>query len=326
MVAAHRQDRPWSGAIHDSSSETVPEYDPGCHFCPGNQRVSGMKNPDYESIFVFDNDHPCVGEAAPRDLQSPAAPYANRPADGIARVVCYHPRHDLSLSRMGAASVEELLRCWQDQYRDLGGRSGVKHVLIFENRGRAVGVSNPHPHCQIYATNFVFKTIENEAAFTREHWQDSGRSILAEMIDAERADGRRVVRENGRAISFVPYCARWAYEVFVAPKRVCSSITDLDSDELRDFAEVLSDVTIRYDNLWEREFPYILVLHNAPTDGSQHPGFHFHIELHPPLRKPHLRKYLAGPETGGGSFLSDTWPEDKAAELRALSNIHYAER
>lgn len=324
IVAAHRQDRPWSGAVQSRPVESVPSYDPDCYFCPGNRRISGLENPDYTGIFVFDNDHPSVGELAPTDLLPASSPYANRPANGLARVVSFHPNHDLSLSRLGVAEVAAVVRCWADQYRELGARRDVKHVLIFENRGRAVGVSNPHPHGQIYATNFVFKTIENEAAFCREHFETHGRSLLGDMIQAELDSGERLVVANDTAVAFVPYCARWAYEVFVAPTRHVPSVADLESDEVEAFAAALREVLIRYDNLWQQPFPYVLVLHNAPTDGSDTRGFHFHVELHPPLRKPDLLKHLAGPEIGGGSFLSDTWPEDKAAELRAVSDIHYA--
>ena len=154
----------------------------------------------------------------------------------------------------------------------------------------------------------------------------AGRTILGDMIAAEVDDGRRVVTENPTAIGFVPFCARWAYETYVAPKRACASIADLTEDELSGFAGALREMVIRYDNLWQMPFPYILVLHNAPTDNEEHAGFHFHVEFHPPLRKPNLLKHLAGPESGGGSFLSDTWPEEKAAELKAVSDIRYDDR
>lgn len=325
IVAAHRQDRPWDGAIQDRPPEAVPSYDPDCYFCPGNRRVSGIVNPNYTGVFVFDNDHPSVGESAPADLDYVRAPYASRPARGVARVVSFHPRHDLSLSRLRTSEVAAVVRCWADQYRELGARADVEHVLIFENRGRAVGVSNPHPHGQIYATNFVFKTIENEAAFSRDYYKQHRRSLLGDMIQSELDFGGRIVASNDAALAFVPYCARWAYEVFVAPRRCMASVADLESDEIDAFAAVLREVLIRYDNLWQLPFPYVMVLHNAPTDGDDHAGFHFHVELHPPLRKPDLLKHLAGPEIGGGSFLSDTWPEDKAAELRGVSETHYAD-
>ncbi len=323
IVAAHRQNRPWSGKMQDVGRTPVPEFDPSCYFCPGNPRVSGIVNPRYEDVFVFDNDHPCVGPDAPTDLDRVSSPYGVMPAVGLARVVCYHPRHDLSLSRLGSPAVLQLLKCWIEQYEELGARPEVNHVLVFENRGEVVGVSNPHPHCQIYATNFVFATIENEARFAREHFDSVGRSLLGDMIATELSDGRRIIARRETAVGFVPYCARWAYESYVAPIRPVARLADLTEEELGDFAEVLAEVLVRYDNLWEMEFPYVMVLHHAPTDGREYPGFHFHIELHPPLRKPDLLKHLAGPEIGGGSFLSDTWPEDKAAELQATSAKHY---
>lgn len=323
IIAAHRQDRPWSGKTHEAEAVPVPRFDPSCYFCPGNTRVSGIANPDYDGIFVFDNDHPCVGPDAPKDLDRVSSPYGVMPATGLARVVCYHPRHDLSLSRLGKSGVMPLIECWIDQYEELGGHPEVNHVLVFENRGEVVGVSNPHPHCQIYATNFVFTTIDNEARYAREHFDRVGRSLLGDMIAAELTDGDRIIARRETAVGFVPYCARWAYETYVAPVRPAERLADLGPQEREDFAEVLSEVLIRYDNLWEMDFPYVMVLHHAPTDGREHPGFHFHIEFHPPLRKPDLIKHLAGPEIGGGSFLSDTRPEEKAAELRAVSTKHY---
>jgi UDPglucose--hexose-1-phosphate uridylyltransferase len=219
--------------------------------------------------------------------------------------------------------IEDLLKTWQAQYTELGARPEVRHVFVFENKGEVVGVSNPHPHCQIYATNFVFKTIENEAILSRQHFTDTGRILFQDILRAEHDDGRRIIFENSSAIAFIPYFARYAYESFVAPKATHSGLDQLDSKELRDLAEALKVMAVRYDNLWRMPFPYVMTLHHAPTDGGDYSGFHFHIEFHPPLRKPNLLKYLAGPEIGGGNFLSDTLPEDKAQELRDLSDIHY---
>jgi UDPglucose--hexose-1-phosphate uridylyltransferase len=184
-------------------------------------------------------------------------------------------------------------------------------------------VSNPHPHCQIYASNFVFKTIETETRAAARYYEENGRALVADIIESERQDGRRIVHENSSAIAFLPYFARYAYECYVAPKATHASLAGLSATELRDFAEALKTTLVRYDNLWRMPFPYVMTLHHAPTDGQPHHGFHFHIEIHPPLRKPHLLKYLAGPEVGGGIFLSDTLPEEKAAELRSVPGIHY---
>ena len=215
-------------------------------------------NDDYESVFVFDNDHPCVDRAAPLELAAPPGIYENRPARGVARVICYTPRHDLSLAELGKAGILRLMRVWQAQYLELGAHPEVQHVLVFENRGEVVGVSNPHPHCQVYATNFIFKTTEIE-------------------VDAE----------------------------------------------LEHLAEVLEALLVRYDNLWRMPFPYVMALHQAPVDGGDYRAHHFHIQLHPPLRKPNLLKYLAGPEVGAGGFISDTAPEEKARELLAVPLTHY---
>lgn len=326
IVAAHRDHRPWIGETVAGPAERVPPYVPDCPLCPGNVRVSGQRNEAYTGVFLFDNDLPCVGPQAPPDLPSPPPPYRNRPAHGLARVVCYSPLHNVTLAELDVQRVAELLRAWQQQYRELGARPEVQHVLVFENKGEVVGVSNPHPHCQIYATNFVFKTIENEAHVCRRYWQEHRRTLLEDIVRAERSDGRRILGERGSAIAFIPYFARYAYETFVAPQQAYQSLADLSAAEVLDLAAVLRDVLVRFDNLWNMPFPYVMAVHQAPTDGTYHEGFHFHVEIHPPLRKPNLLKYLAGPEIGGGSFLSDTSPEEKAAELQAQPLVHYTKR
>jgi len=323
IVAAHRQNRPWSGETIEHHEEPLPEYLADCYLCPGNLRVSGARNDDYTGTFVFDNDHPSVGFEAPQTLQRPTGIYRNQPARGIARVVCYSPIHSLALAELEPHEIENLLGVWQEQYRELGAREEITHVLIFENKGEAVGVSNPHPHCQIYATNFVFKTIENEVRTSQRHMAETGRVLFQDVIQAEIEDGRRIICENESAIAFLPYFARYAYEVFVAPKVTHPSIATLSIDELRDFAALLKQVLVKFDNLWRMPFPYVMPLHQAPTDGGDYSSFHFHIEFHPPLRRPNLLKYLAGPEIGGGNFLSDTAPEEKAVELRSQPDIHY---
>jgi UDPglucose--hexose-1-phosphate uridylyltransferase len=322
IVAAHRQDRPWSGALIERDAQKLPEYVEDCYLCPGNVRISGKVNPHYQQTFVFDNDHPSVSPDAPH-IQPPTGIYRNQPAKGLARVVCYSPKHNLTLSELTVEEIKSLLQVWQEQYQDLGSRPDISHVLIFENKGEAVGVSNPHPHCQIYANNFVFKTIETEARASKKHLDETGRVLFQEILAAERQDERRIIVENDSAIAFLPYFARYAYEVFVAPKETHASLAALSNRELHDFAGVLKSILVRFDNLWQMPFPYVMPLHQAPTDGGDYSGFHFHIEFHPPLRKPNLLKYLAGPEIGGGNFLSDTAPHEKAAELRAQSEIHY---
>jgi len=272
IVSSHRNERPWLGErVAEPARALAPTaYVPDCYLCPGNARSSGQRNDRYSGVFVFDNDHPCVGPGAPRDLPEPAGIYRNEPASGCARVVCFTPRHDLTLAQLVEAEVRSLLGVLQAQYRELGARDDVRHA-------------------------------------------------------AEEADGRRWLVRRDQAVSFVPYFARYPYETFVAPLATRPSLADLAPSELADLAAVLRETLIRLDNLWRMSFPYVMVLHQAPTDGAPHPGFHFHIQIHPPLRKPGLLKYLAGPEIGGGNFLNDTAPEEKAAELRAVSSVHYTQ-
>ena len=325
IVAAHRQSRPWLGETVRDAKDDPPEYADDCYLCPGNARVSGATNPRYPGVFVFDNDHPCVGPLAPEALDAPPYPYVARRADGIARVISYTPRHDLTVARMSVGEIASIVDSWRRETRDLGARTEVKQVLIFENKGDVVGVSNPHPHGQIYATNFTWKTFDTELEAQRRYARENRRALFTDIIDAERRDGRRVLYEDEHAIAFVPYFARYAYEVYVAPLRRVPHVSALTDAESESLAHALKNVTVLYDNLWRQSFPYVMPLHQAPTDEGNYDDFHFFIGFLPPLRRPNTLKYLAGPEIGGGNFLSDTSPEEKAAELRAQPLIHYRE-
>jgi UDPglucose--hexose-1-phosphate uridylyltransferase len=293
-----------------------------CYLCPGNPRVSNHRNDAYTGVYVFDNDHPCVGPAAPTVLEPPPGIYQSRPATGLSRVVCFTPRHDLTLAELQQHEVVNLLTVLQDQHRELSAWPDVRGVLMFENKGEVVGVSNPHPHSQIYATNFQFRTLEVEAIAAVEHWAETRRSLLGDIISAEEADGRRILASRSQAISFVPYFARYPYETYIAPREPHPHLADLSPTEIDDLAQVLRETLIRFDNLWRMSFPYVLVYHQLPV-GAPSKGMHFHIQIHPPLRKPGLLKYLAGPEIGGGNFLNDTSPEVKAAELQSVPSVHY---
>lgn len=324
ILAPHRQQRPWDGEESLLSEERGPEYREDCYLCPGNERVAGSRNPRYEQTFVFDNDGPCVASFAPESLPEPPGIYRNRPASGVARVVCFSPRHNTSLAEMGQAEILRVLEVWRREYIDLGAQPGIDHVLMFENKGEIVGVSNPHPHGQIYATNFVSTIIEKEVQACDEHFRSTGRILFRDILDTELSDNRRILYQNDHAVSFIPYFERYAYETYVAPRVTVPHLAALPDDALAGMAETLRQTLVMMDNLWKMSFPYIMALHQAPTDGGDYRAFHFHIEIHPPLRKPNLMKYLAGAETGGGNFLSDTIPDDKAAELRAAAGPHYA--
>jgi len=325
IISSHRNERPWQGERVAERERALPAYVPDCYLCPGNARSSGQRNAPYRGVYVFDNDHPCVGPGAPPSPAPPRAEvYRASPATGRSRVVCYSPRHDLTLAQLPHDEVLGLLQALQAQYRELGAEQDVRHVLIFENKGEVVGVSNPHPHCQSYATNVGCKTIEREAEAQSAYLVEHDRPLFHDIIRAEEDDGRRMLARRDQAVAFIPYFARYPYETLIAPRELHASLADLNAAELNDFAIVLRETLIRLDNLWRMSFPYVMVLHQSPTDRVA-PGFHFHIEIHPPLRKPGLLKYLAGPEIGGGNFLNDTSPEDKAAELQSVSDVHYTQ-
>lgn len=324
IVAAHRQERPWLGErVAGSGGQPIGRHDEDCTFCPRNVRESGASNPDYRGIYVFDNDRPCVGASAPEPAEVAPGFYHNERAAGVARVICFSERHDLTLARMGPAELDAVLACWQQQYRELGSRPEVQSVLLFENQGEVTGVSNPHPHGQVYAVNFVFDAIAQQLESSRRHLTERGTKLWEDIVTTEVADGRRLLAEGPQALAFVPYFARYAFEAFVGPRRAAPSLADLDDDERRDLADVLHQTLVRLDNLWRMRLPYVMVAHNAPCDGGDHEAFGCHIEIYPPLRTPGLRKHLAGPELGGGNFLADTSPEESARLLREVPVVHY---
>src|SRR5256714_14090938 len=295
VVSSHRNERPWQGERVDATARALPPYVKDCYLCPGNVRSWGQRTDRYTGVFVFDNDHPCVGPGAPTELAAPPGIYRNRRASGCARVVCFTPRHDLTLARLPANEIVHLLEVLQAQYRELGAREDVRHVLVFENKGEVVGVSNPHPHCQIYATNFVFKTIEIEAAAQAAHLAADGRPLFQDILAAEEADGRRLLVRRDQALSFVPYFARYPYETFVAPRATHPSLAHLSAAELVDFAAALRETLIRLDNPWHMAFPYVVVVHPAPPDGPPPTRFPLPLPIPPAPPQPGLLKYLAGP-------------------------------
>lgn len=328
IYSAHRQNRPWTGETVHQTDADLPVHDPSCYLCPGNARVGGLKNPRYDGVFVFDNDRPSISFDAPVDLQKPPGIYRNMPATGLTRVLCYSPLHNVGMSEMSVSQVADIVGQWQQQTAELSAVPQVRSVCIFENKGEMCGMSNPHPHGQIYATNFVYKTVESHLAAAAEHHENTGRILFQDILAAEVSEvpeRQRIIVQNDTMVAFVPYFARFAYEVYIAPRRSVAHFSQLNDAESADLASVIKEVLVRMDNLWQMPFPYLMMLHQAPVDGAEYPLFHSHIAFYPPLRTPELRKYVAAHEIGGGNFLADTMPESKAAELRACSSIHYRE-
>jgi len=315
VYAAHRNSRPWSGASVNKllKAET---YHPSCYLCPGNKRVSGIRNPDYKGVFVFDNDHPVVGEEAPEIKTDSQSVYKKSAAKGIARVMCYDPRHNVSMADLSKGEITSVFETWKVQTKEFMDNPMIYSVLIFENRGEAVGVSNPHPHCQIYATDFGFELVNKAILANKEYSASTGQNLFESIIKEEQNQEVRIIAENEYAIAFVPFFARYAYEVMVFPKKRAATFVDLSSQELEGMALVFREVVRRYDQLYQMPFPYVMSVLQAPVNGENYQDYHLYMLLQPPLRQPGLIKYLAGPEIGGGNFMADTMPEEKAEELK----------
>jgi UDPglucose--hexose-1-phosphate uridylyltransferase len=319
VYAAHRNNRPWDFDIRESM-HNAPAFDPNCYLCPGNTRISGKQNPLYPDVYIFENDHPVVG------LHSPSIPelekfshdglYKCEKAEGIAKVVCYDPRHNVTLTDLDIPAIAKVFKALREEMIFFRDHPSIRSVLIFENKGEIVGVSNPHPHCQIYATDFVFNVVQKELIAMRKHAVETGRNIFADIILAEQKDEIRIIAENKSAIAFIPFFARFAYEVYIFPKLRHATLITMNDDELFDLADVYRTVTRKFDANFKSVFPYILAFDQAPVDDGDYNGYHIHLNICPPLRQPGLPKFLAGPETGADTFMADTMPEEKAAELR----------
>ena len=302
--AAHRQERTFL---------PPPEYNP---LAPtADPRLPTELPAGQYDVAVFENRFPSLTHLA-HDPPGLAVP--TEPARGACEVVVFTQDPNASLGRLPLEHIELLLEVWADRYRELGGRDDVRYVMPFENRGVEVGVTLHHPHGQIYAYPFVPPIPSRELEQSREHLERHGRSLLADLLRDELADGRRLLYCGEEALAFVPVCARYTYEAWVATRRARPSLTELTASERRDFARALKTVLLKYDRLWSRPMPYLMLFHQAPTDGQPHPEAHLHVELYPAYRTRDRLKYLAGTELGAGLFTNDSLPEAKAAELRAV--------
>jgi UDPglucose--hexose-1-phosphate uridylyltransferase len=321
LVSPHRLKRPWQGKVEEVPPEVLPAYDPVCYLCPGNTRAAGVVNPAYESTFVFQNDFAALlPEIAPGKFHSGLL--VARAERGVCRVICFSPRHDLTLSRMPTGEIRNVVDVWAEQYEELGALEHVRHVQIFENRGQVMGCSNPHPHCQVWATETLPVEPEKEDRCLAGHFQANGRSLIADYVAAEVDAQERVVCGNDTWIAVVPFWAKWPFETLVAPLRHVPSMQGLEAAERDGLADILRRLTTRYDNLFRISFPYTMGFHQAPTDGGKHEHWHLHAHFYPPLlRSATVQKFMVGFE-----MLStpqrDITPEQAAERLRSQPELH----
>lgn len=323
IVSPHRTKRPWQGQVESPATESLPTYDPDCYLCPGNERVGGHRNPKYDGVYVFDNDFAALTSGETTVAISDGLLVSNRER-GACRVVCFSPDHSLTLAKMNNGQIRSVIDEWARHYDELGSLPYVDHVQIFENRGEMMGASNPHPHCQIWATESTPNEPAKELARQQEHLDRTGSCLLCDYLGVEVASGERIVCENDEFVALVPYWAVYPFETLVLGKRHAGSIAELDDHERDALADILRRLMIRYDNLFKTPFPYSMGFHQAPTDATQHEAVHFHAHFFPPLlRSATVRKFLVGFEILG-SPQRDLTPEQAAQRLRELSEVHYS--
>lgn len=295
VVSPHRTKRPWQGQQEKPAAQDRPKHDPTCYLCPGNERVGGYRNPDYEATYVFTNDFSAMLPDAPLGDASQSSLLRAEGIRGECRVICFSPRHDLTLADMEVADITRVVDMWADQVTDLGSR--YKWVQIFENKGQAMGASNPHPHGQIWASDFVPTLVAKEDACQRAYFEKTGRPLLLDVADEEIQAGDRVVAKNDHWVVLVPFWAVWPFEYLVLPRRSVQQISELTPEEREALAAILKEALGRYDALFDVSFPYSMGWHGAPTDGGDHPHWTLHAHFYPPLlRSATVRKFMVGYE------------------------------
>ena len=326
LVSPQRTERPWRGQLEDTGVSDPPSYDPKCYLCPNNERANGTKNPDYRATFIFANDFPALKPVVQtRHDESGRGLLIAESEAGACKVVCFSPRHDLTLARMTVLEIMTVVDVWAQQYGELGSLPYANYVEIFENRGEAMGCSNPHPHCQIWVNQTIPNEPRKEQQSQREYAEKHGSCLLCDYLKLELKIGSRIVAENSHFIGLVPFWAVWPFEVMLLPKSHVGNLTSLDLRMRHDLADILKRLTTRYDNLFQTLFPYSMGFHQAPTDGERHPEWHLHLHFYPPLlRSATVRKFMVGYELLA-SPQRDISAEAAAATLRNLPEIHYAE-
>jgi UDPglucose--hexose-1-phosphate uridylyltransferase len=321
LVSPHRTQRPWLGQVEKLAATEKPHYDPQCYLCPGNMRAGGKQTPQYDTIFTFDNDYPALLPDTPPNHYDQAGLLVAESERGFARVVCFTPRHDLSLSLMEVADIRKVVDAWAEQYTELGAIDYINYVQIFENRGEMMGASNPHPHCQVWAEEHIPEIPSKELKQQKEYYAQHGRSLLSDYGAMELREASRVVYQNASWLVVVPFWAVWPFETLVISKRQVGTLPELNPAERDGLADSLSKLTAAYDKVFDTPFPYSMGFHQTPTDGKAYPEQHLHAHFLPPLlRSATVRKFMVGYELMANPQ-RDVTPESSAERIRNLIQV-----
>ncbi len=322
LVSPHRTKRPWQGKVEQLATNIRPEHDPKCYLCPGNERAGGHKNSVYENTFVFDNDFAALLPDNPAETIENNSLMRIDSIKGTCRVICFSPRHDLSLAQMEVENIKKVVELWIEQIEELG--KDYQWVQIFENKGEIMGCSNPHPHGQIWASNSLPNEPFKENKEQKKYFQKHNSVLLLDYLERESVAKERIVVENECWMVIVPFWAIWPFETLLLPKRHVLRLPDLNDTERKSLADILKRHLIRYDNLFEISFPYSMGWHGAPTDGNDYQHWQLHAHYYPPLlRSSTVKKFIVGYEMLS-EVQRDITPEQAAKRLQDLSEIHYS--
>ena len=324
LVSPHRTKRPWQGKQEAAGVDERPEHDPKCYLCPGNERAGGAHNPQYDATFVFDNDFAALLGDSPEGKMAEHPLLQAQGVNGICRVICFSPRHDLSLAEMELPDIRRVIDLWAAQVEELGAQ--YRWVQVFENKGEIMGCSNPHPHGQIWAGSALPDEVAREEEQQRGYMEENGKPLLVEYAALEGERRERVVVENKHWLAVVPYWALWPFEILLLPRRQVRRLPELEEGEREGLADILKRLLARYDNLFETSFPYSMGWHGAPMGEEECEHWQLHAHFFPPLlRSATVKKFMVGYEMLAEPQ-RDLTAEQAAARLRELPEVHYKQR
>lgn len=324
LVSPHRTKRPWLGQVEKTPLEKRPSYDPTCYLCPGNTRTSGVQNPQYTKTYVFDNDFMALLPDVPSGELNDGDLFIAKSERGLCRVICYNPDHSLTMAEMSTDAIQHVIDLWAAQYKELGSLNFINYVQIFENKGAIMGCSNPHPHGQIWANENLPQEPAAEQASQLAYLHEKGHCLLCDYAKLELEKRERIICQNDAFLAVVPFWAIWPFEALVLPKRHVTCLSELTAKEKEALADILKQLTVRYDNLFEVSFPYTMGIHQKPTDGQAHDEWHLHWHFYPPLlRSATVKKFMVGYEMLANAQ-RDITAESAAERLRSLPNKRFA--
>lgn len=322
QVSPHRAKRPWQGQVEKVAEDQRPAHDPSCYLCAGNTRANGETNPPYTSVYAFTNDFSALQPDIPQEAENQGF-FQYRSERGICRVICFSPRHDLTIPEMSTEAVSKVVDLWIEECETLGNEEFIHHIQVFENKGAVMGCSNPHPHGQIWAQESMPVEPAKKQARQLAYYQENSSSLLGDYLAEELKAGERILFENDHFVALVPFWAVWPFETMLVPKRKMARIVEMEKAERQALADAYRRLTIRYDNLFQTSFPYSAGIHQAPYDGKKHREWHWHMTFLPPLlRSATVKKFMVGYEMLANPQ-RDLTAEQAAERLRALPETHY---